>query len=79
MTSVEMLKMVRNRPMMKVENLALDEIYNMKESSSCLPGKFGLSNWEDGVIVCLFCGGEQKLGFKNVKFEIRLACPCRDV
>ena len=30
MTSVEMLKMVRNRPMMKVENLALDEIYNMK-------------------------------------------------
>ena len=49
---------------MKVENLALDEIYNMKESSSCLPGKFGLSNWEDGVIVCLFVlWGRAKIGF----------------
>ena len=34
MTSVEVLKMVRNRPMMKVKNLAVDEIYNVRESSS---------------------------------------------
>lgn len=40
--------MVRNRPMKKVGNLAVDEIYSVKE----VPGDsqvFGLSNWKDGV------------------------------